>query len=430
MNILNIIAKKRDKLELSDEEILYFINGVTDGSIPEYQISALLMAIVLNGMNDREVFSLTKCMTESGNQIDLSYLGNKTIDKHSTGGVGDKTTLIVAPIVAALGGKIAKMSGRGLGHTGGTIDKLESIPGFKTTLPKEDFLNQVNSIGISVIGQSENLAPADKKLYALRDITATVSAIPLIASSIMSKKLAAGNQSILLDVKVGSGAFMKTNREARKLAQKMVEIGKFNNRNTMALLTNMDKPLGNCIGNQLEVEEAIEILSNKGPRDLRNLCVLISSGMLELISNKTIHDWKPIVEESLANGTALNKFKEFISMQGGDYNAFIALPEAKFKLDIISKKAGYIEKMNAEQMGNAAMELGAGRKKLSDIIDPAAGIRLYVKPGKMIKEGDKIATLYSNNESTLSIAKTIFEEAVFYSDNPIRQKPLLIDIVK
>lgn len=430
MEILEIIAHKRDGLELTDQEIQFFIDGVTDNSLPDYQISALLMAIVINGMNERETVTLTKCMRDSGDTLDLSMFGDKTVDKHSTGGVGDKTTMIIAPIVASLGGIVAKMSGRGLGHTGGTIDKLESIPNFNTSLSTEEFIEQVKKIGVSVVGQTKDLAPADKKLYALRDITATVACVPLIASSVMSKKLAAGNHSILLDVKVGSGAFMKTIEDAKKLANQMVSIGKNCGKNVVALITNMDVPLGNKIGNALEVEEAIEVLNNKGPKDLRETCIALSSYMLMMSMGGTVDEWSQKVSEIISNGKAYQKFEQFVKEQHGDLAAFYSMNPAKYKEEILAENDGYICTMNAEMIGICAMDLGAGRKTLDDSIDPCAGIELHVKPGDFVCKGQKLATFFTNKSETINQAKSNFLNAITIEKiSPVLEKHIL-DIIQ
>ncbi len=429
MNMLEILSKKRDHEVLSEDEIAYFVKGVTDGSIPDYQISALLMAIVLNGMNKEETVLLTKYMTHSGNCLNLSETFEHTVDKHSTGGVGDKTTLIIAPIVAELGAKVAKMSGRGLGHTGGTIDKLESIPGFKTRISNEDFIKQVKNIGVAVVGQTENLAPADKKLYALRDITATVPSIPLIASSIMSKKLAAGNESILLDVKVGDGAFMKTIEDAKDLARCMVDIGTACGKSVRALLTNMNYPLGCAIGNSLEIKEVIEVLQNRGPDDLRSICITLASHMLAMSLGNSTDYWESEICKILKNGKAYNRFETFISSQGGNLIEFNKKEEAKIRYDVTANTTGFIRKMQAEKIGLAAMELGAGRKVITDTIDFEAGIYLHVKPGSKISNGDVLATLYTNNETKLKHAEEIFLSGIQIADKADNLLPLLLDIV-
>lgn len=433
MRMYDIIKKKRDGLELTKEEIEFFINGYTDGSIPDYQASALCMAIYYKGMTADETVALTLAMANSGDMMDLSSIPGETVDKHSTGGVGDKTTLVVAPIAAALGCKVAKMSGRGLGHTGGTVDKLESIPGFKVELPPELFFAQVKSIGLSVIGQSGNLTPADKKLYALRDVTATVESIPLIASSIISKKLAGGSRHIVLDVKCGSGAFMKTPEDAEKLALAMVEIGNKAGRKMTAVITNMDIPLGNYIGNSLEVIEAIQILSGKGCEKLRELCVVLASNMYASCSGKDIDASRKAVEEVIENGAALNKLKEMVSAQGGD-SSLILHPESfeksKYSFEIKSSKDAYICAMDAEKIGISSCMLGAGREKKSDPIDYKAGIVLSKKTGDKVQIGDTIATLYTDKKDSFGSAAELFMSALSFSNEKPAEQRLIYKVIK
>ena len=384
MRMYDIITKKKHGEELTDAEINFFIDGYTKGEIPDYQASSLTMAICLKGMTERETAALTIAMAHSGDTVDLSEFGELSVDKHSTGGVGDKTTLIVAPIVASLGAKVAKMSGRGLGHTGGTVDKLESFPGYDVALDAEKFRRQVREIGIAVIGQSGNLAPADKKLYALRDVTATVDSIPLITSSIMSKKLAAGTHSIVLDVKCGSGAFMSTPEAARELAEGMVKIGKAAGRRVSALITNMDRPLGHAVGNILEVKEALSVLAGNGPLDLTEVCYALAREMAVLALKLTPKEAGAAVENAIKSGRALEKFKEWIAMQGGDtkYIEHVELfPNTRYTLDVISQNGGYITKMNTERIGAVAVMLGAGRATKSDAIDYAAGLMIHKKTG-------------------------------------------------
>ena len=370
MNILDIIDKKRKKEELSDEEIKYVVNSFVSGEVKDYQMSSLLMAIVINDMTNNEIYSLTKHMLNSGSRIDLSMFNN-VVDKHSTGGVGDKTTLIISPIVASCGVKVAKMSGRGLGHTGGTIDKLESIPGFNVNLTKDEFINEINSIGMSVVSQTEDLVIADKKIYALRDVTGTVESIPLIASSIMSKKIACGSKNIVIDLKVGSGALIKNINDARRLANLMVDIGKDNDIKVVCILTNMDIPLGSNIGNALEIKEAMDILLNKKKGFLYDLCVELSSYMVSLGHGISYEDAKDRVINVLENGIAYNKFLEFVSYQNGDINK---LSTALLKCEIKAKKSGYLTKLDAFKLGKIACALGAGRKSKEDKIDYSAGI--------------------------------------------------------
>ena len=391
MNVYEIIDKKKRGLELNQTEIEYLINGYVNNEIPDYQISAWLMAVYFQGMTDRELLALTNCMTKSGEIVDLSSIMGVKVDKHSTGGVGDKVTLVVAPIVAACGGKVAKMSGRGLGFTGGTIDKLEAIPGLKTALAEEDFFNMVNEIGLAVMGQSADIAPADKKLYALRDVTATVDSIPLIASSIMSKKLAAGSDKIVLDVTVGSGAFMKDKENAVQLAEKMVAIGNGAGKKTVAILTNMDVPLGKMVGNNLEVVEAIETLKGRGPEDY-----LAQIGTKEECMKK--------VKRVIADGSALEKLKLMVERQGGD-GSYIENPDqfekAIYQHEIIANNSGYIGKMNTEECGKAAVLLGAGREVKDDPIDMTAGIQFNKKTGDAVKQGDIVAIAYSSSKEKL-----------------------------
>lgn len=419
MRIYDIIEKKRDGGELTKDEIAFVVRGVSDGSIPDYQISALLMAIFLKGMSESETLELTLSMAHSGETADLSEIKGTVADKHSTGGVGDKTSLIAAPIVAALGVKIAKMSGRGLGHTGGTIDKLESIKGFSTTLSGEEFINQVNTIGIAIIGQSKNLVPADKKLYALRDVTATVDSIPLIASSIMSKKLASGAKNIVLDVKTGSGAFMKKLPDSIALAEEMVKIGKGAGRNIVALITDMDKPLGNYIGNNLEIKEVIEVLKGGGPEDLKEESFAIAANMVSLAKGTEPEETLTLVKGTVADGSAFKKFKEFVAAQGGDVTYIDnpeKFPKAKFAREIRAIKDGFISHMQTEDIGICASLLGAGRTKADDKIDFSAGIILSKKTGDFVRAGEVIATLYTNDESSLENAKNKYLSAISYSE--------------
>ena len=404
MNVYEIIDKKKRGLELNQTEIEYLINGYVNNEIPDYQISAWLMAVYFQGMTDRELLALTNCMTKSGEIVDLSNIMGVKVDKHSTGGVGDKVTLVVAPIVAACGGKVAKMSGRGLGFTGGTIDKLEAIPGLKTALAEEDFFNMVNEIGLAVMGQSADIAPADKKLYALRDVTATVDSIPLIASSIMSKKLAAGSDKIVLDVTVGSGAFMKDKENAVQLAEKMVAIGNGAGKKTVAILTNMDVPLGKMVGNNLEVVEAIETLKGRGPEDLLAVVVEIASTMLYLAQIGTKEECMKKVKRVIADGSALEKLKLMVERQGGD-GSYIENPDqfekAIYQHEIIANNSGYIGKMNTEECGKAAVLLGAGREVKDDPIDMTAGIQFNKKTGDVVKQGDIVAIAYSSSKEKL-----------------------------
>lgn len=425
MNMYNILEKKKNNLELSKEEIEFAVNNYTNGNVPDYQMSALLMAICINGMSDNEIFNLTNCMIDSGDKIDLSSLTN-TVDKHSTGGVGDKTTLIIGPIVACLNCKVAKMSGRSLGHTGGTIDKLESIEGFKTKLSKEEFFNQVNEIGIALISQTENVAPADKKIYALRDVTATVESIPLIASSIMSKKIASGAQNLVIDVKVGSGAFMKDKKSAKELATKIVSIGKNAGINTLAVLTNMDIPLGNNIGNALEVQEAIEVLKNKGPKDLREVCIKLATYMNAITNKIDIKTSFNQVVEVLQTGKAYNKFLELIKCQGGNIESIYK--QSLHKHEIYSDLDGYITNMNTESIGKISGLLGAGRLTKEDDIDYTAGIILNKKTTDYVSKGELLATLYSSKIKEFSVLETQYKNSLVISSEKVEYN-LIIDVV-
>ena len=433
MRMYDIILKKRANLPLTDEEIRFVIDGYVKGEIPDYQVSALLMTIVFNGMNARELGTLTLAMAQSGNMVDLSNIDGITVDKHSTGGVGDKTTLIIAPLVAACGGKVAKMSGRGLGHTGGTIDKMESIPNLKVSLEQDAFINQVNKIGLAVIGQSEGLAPADKKLYALRDVTGTVDSIPLIASSVMSKKLASGAQAILLDVKVGSGAFMKNIEDARELAKAMVDIGKENGRSVKAILTDMDRPLGHAIGNALEIREVIDTLKGHGPEDLTHECIIMAAHMLVL---SHICDYETVlsrVQEALDSGAALERLRMMIDAQDGDSRVIddeSLLAIGKFTYDVTAPQDGYITHMNTEQCGIASVMLGAGRTVKDGPIDYSAGILMHKKTGDSVTVGECIATLYASDESLLSNAAKTYLEAITFGETAPIMADTILDIVE
>jgi len=432
MRIYDIIEKKKRSEALSEAEIRYFANGVSNGEIPDYQAAALLMAICLRGMNEEETFFLTAAIAESGEQIDLSAFGEHTADKHSSGGVGDKTTLILAPIAASCGVIMAKMSGRGLGHTGGTVDKLESIPGYRTTLSPEEFCALVKKNGIAVIGQSGNLAPADKKLYALRDVTATIDSIPLIASSIMGKKLAAGSKTIVLDVKYGSGGFMKTPEQATALAETMVRIGKKYGRRVAALITNMDVPLGNAVGNALEIKEAIEILQGGGCPALRTLCLSLAGTIVRLSLGLSEEEAMRRVTEALDSGKAFETFCRWVGGQGGDVSVCKnpdLLPKAPFSLDVKAEKSGYIFRMNAELVGESCVLLGAGRQTKEDVLDLGAGIILHKKAGDTVTEGDRIATLYASDKARLENARSLFLSAVTYAEEPRKMQPLIYKII-
>ena len=432
MRIYDIIAKKRDGYDLSDEEIAFFVCELTKGNIKDYQATALLMAIYIRGMSDREMITLTKEMAISGDTLDLNELGI-TADKHSTGGVGDKTTLVVTPIVASLGINVAKMSGRGLGHTGGTVDKLESIDGFKVSLTPEEFISQVKKVGIAVVGQSGQLAPADKIIYSLRDATATVGSVPLIASSIMSKKLAAGSKTIVLDVKYGSGTFMKTTEAAEDLSRKMVDIGKAAGRNMAAVISDMDTPLGRNIGNALEIKEAIDTLKGNGPDDLKEVCLTLAANIIALSLGTDQESARKQAEAALDSGKAYEKFREFISAQGGNIeviNNTDLLPKAEIVYDVLAPNSGYITNMQAETIGSASVVLGAGREKKDDIIDYSAGIVLYKKTGDKIAKGEKIAEFHLNDKCRLPQAEKMFLSAVTISDKDPEKQKLIYNVIR
>lgn len=429
MRMYEIIEKKRDGLELSLDEINFFITEYCNNNVPDYQAAALLMAIFLMSMNERETADLTNVMANSGDRINLSSIPGIKVDKHSTGGVGDKTTLILAPIVAACGIPVAKMSGRGLGHTGGTIDKLESIPGFNTSLSTEQFIDNVKSIGISIAGQTGNLAPADKKIYALRDVTATVNNISLIASSIMSKKLASGADRIVLDVKTGSGAFMKTFEDSVELAKAMVKIGRNTGRKTVAVVTDMDIPLGYAVGNSLEIIEAIDTLKNKGPEDLKDVSFELAARMLELSGIGNLEECRERVVDAVESGRALMKFAELIENQGGNkevINDYTLFPQPVYKMSYICEKPGFIHSMKTDKIGMASLVLGAGRETKDSKIDYSAGIMFSKKTGDRVEVGDCVAVLYTNREETLSQAVSLLNEAVVISELPHEKKTLIL----
>ena len=421
MRMYDIIEKKKNKLNLTKEEIEFFVNGYVNNLIPDYQVSSLLMAIVLNGMNDSEVTNLTLAMANSGDKLNLNF---NAVDKHSTGGVGDKTTLIITPIVACLDCKVAKMSGKGLGYTGGTIDKLESIPGFKVQLADDKFIKQINDINLSIISQTKNIAPADKKIYALRDVTATVESIPLIASSIMSKKIASGAKNLVLDIKVGSGAFMKNVDDATKLGQTMVNIGKNSSINTVAILSNMNEPLGNNIGNNLEVLEAIEVLKNNGPKDLTDICIELATYMVSITKNITYEEAKTKVTEVLNSGEALDKFYQLVKYQGGDISKLNH--NSKYEYKVYSKKSGYVTKMDTAKIGKISCMLGAGRTKKEDIIDYNAGIVLNKKINDYVNTNDLLCTLYTDKEIDLS---NEYLDSIEISDNTVDNN-LILGVIK
>lgn len=429
----DIIHKKRNGGELSEEEIRFFIEGYTDESIPDYQAAALCMAVYFRGMTPKETSILTLAMAESGDQIDLGGIEGFTVDKHSTGGVGDKTSLIVVPIVASCGGKVAKMSGRGLGHTGGTVDKLESIPGFRTELNPDDFIKQVNGIGLCIVGQTGELAPADKKLYALRDVTATVESIALIASSIMSKKLAAGSKGIVLDVKTGSGAFMKTVEESENLAKEMVAIGKSAGRSVTAVITNMDIPLGDSVGNSLEVIEAIKTLKGEGKSDLTEVCLTLAAQMLSMVTGEDEKTCYSMAKGAIDNGLAINKLREMISAQGGNANVvddYSLFKQPKYTAEIFSECDGFIEHTDAEKIGIASVILGAGREKKGDPIDPSAGIVLKKKTGDYVKKGEPLAVFYTDDEGKIEGAKQEFLDAFTFGNERTQPQKLIYKIIK
>lgn len=428
MRMYDIIEKKKLGKPLSKEEIEFFVNGYVAGSIPDYQVSALLMAICFQGMTEQETADLTICMANSGEKVDLSSVPGVKVDKHSTGGVGDKTSLIVAPMVASLGVHVAKMSGRGLGHTGGTIDKMESIPGMQISISRERFLEIVRKVGFSIVGQSGNLVPADKKLYALRDVTGTVESIPLIASSIMSKKIAAGSDCILLDVKTGSGAFMKTVDDSVKLAQAMVSIGEKAGRKTVALITDMDEPLGLAIGNSLEIAEVCQTLKGHGPKDLTDICIALASNMLFLAGKGELESCCTMAQNSISDGSAFQKLKEMVAAQGGDVSVLDdpnQFSQAKIHFDVAAEKSGYLYSVNTEQCGIASMELGAGREKKEDTIDYSAGIILHKKIGDFVKAGEPIATLYSSTEDLCRTAECTLQKAIDIREEKPSRKPLV-----
>lgn len=429
MRMYDVILKKRQGIELSDKEIQWLIRGYVEGNIPDYQMSAFLMAVMFKGMTTKELGTFTMAMAHSGDMVNLSDIKGIKVDKHSTGGVGDKTTLVIASLVAACGGVVAKMSGRGLGHTGGTIDKMESIPGLKTELSEEAFRNQVNNIGVAVIGQSSNIAPADKKIYALRDVTATVDSIPLIASSIMSKKLASGADAILLDVKVGSGAFMKSLDEAHTLAQTMVDIGRENKRIVKAVITDMDRPLGYAIGNTLEIAEVIQTLRGHGPRDLTEECLVMAAYLLVMSEKGDYDTCYAKVQSALQNGDGLAKLRELIVSQGGDgrvVDNISLLGQSQFTYDIKTSSAGYITHMDTEACGIASVMLGAGRTVKDGPINMTAGIVMHKKTGDSIAEGDVIATLYADDESLFEGAAHAYVQALTIGlEKPVSRDTIL-----
>lgn len=423
MNIIDIIVKKKNKEILTYDEIKYTVDNFISGEVKDYQMSSLLMAIVLNGMNEEEIFNLTKIMLDSGDKIDLSKINGIKVDKHSTGGVGDKTTLVVGPLAAACGVPIAKMSGKGLGFTGGTIDKLESIKGFNTNISEERFINQVNDIGISLVSQSGNLVPADKKIYALRDVTGTTESIPLIASSIMSKKLASGADKIVLDVKVGRGAFMKTIEDAKKLSETMIKIGNNFGKEVVALITNMDYPLGYTIGNAIEVKEAIDTLDSKGEERFTKLCLVLASYMVSIGKEISVEDALDMVTEKLNNKEALNKFKELVKSQDGDIDS-ISL--SKESIDLISKEDGYITDINPIVLAEFINKLGAGRQSKDDIINYGVGVKLNKQINEKVSVGDKLLTIICDEKIDINELYSAFKISNEKMDNP----KIIFDVVK
>ena len=432
MNIYEILTAKKRGLPLSDEAIDFFVDGFVRGEIADYQASALLMAICINGMNDAETFALTRAMIASGDTVDLSPLGQSVCDKHSTGGVGDKVSLVLLPLVAACGLTVAKMSGRGLGHTGGTIDKLESIEGFDTALSRERFLSVARKTGFAITGQSEGLVPADKLLYALRDVTATVDSIPLIASSIMSKKIASGADVIVLDVKVGSGAFCKTEAEAKRLADTMIGLGKRAGKKVAALLTDMNTPLGNTIGNALELKEAIATLKGEGPDDLKDLCLTIAQTILHLAGKGDRNRCRRDALRALQDGSALEILRKTVSEQGGNVAQIDnpdLLPQCRYKQEVFAARSGYIVETDAERYGTAALLLGAGRRKKSDSVDHGAGIVLHKKLGDAVHAGESLATMYASDPALFAEAETTLLQATVLGDRPPCPTPVVLQTV-
>ena len=433
MNILDIIAKKRDKQVLTKEEIEYFVQGYTKGEITDYQAAALVMAIFINGMNDQETTDLTLSMAYSGKVLDLSTLNATIVDKHSTGGVGDKVSLILLPLISSLGVPVAKMSGRGLGFTGGTIDKLEAIPGYKTGIDIESFINNVKEIGISIISQTLDLAPADKKLYALRDTISCVENIPLIASSIMSKKIASGAQKIVLEVTVGKGAFMNNIDDAKKLADTMIKIGKLAGRETVCVLTNMDEPLGYAVGNSLEVIEAVKFLKGDMPEDLKEVIFALGSQMIYLAGKgDNLEENKSKMLENIKNGKAYNKFIELVEKQGGDSSYIENLekfPKAKYIEPVCSETSGYIYEINAKDVGKVAGSLGAGRERKEDSIDFSVGIVLEKKVSDRVEKGDSLAYVYANDKEKLEIAINSLKQIIKISEKEVAKEPVIREIL-
>jgi pyrimidine-nucleoside phosphorylase len=433
MRAVDIIIKKRDKLTLTEDEINFFVRGLTDGSIPDYQVSAWLMAVLLNGMSDEETASLTLAMAQTGEVLDLTDIAPIVVDKHSTGGVGDKTTLVIGPIVAACDLPVGKMSGRGLGFSGGTLDKLESIPGFRVDLSKSEFLDQLGKHGIVIAGQSADLAPADGKLYALRDVTGTVSSIPLIASSVMSKKIAAGAHAIVLDVKVGNGAFMKEIPQAKKLAEQMVAIGHLSGRKVRAVISDMNQPLGMAVGNAVELIEAVNTLNGEAPADFKEHCLMIASHML-LLGEKApdLDTARRLAEKTLADGSAWQKFRELVKVQGGDVEYIDhpeKIPSAPYRLEVRAERSGYLTQVHAQQIGETAVELGAGRMKKTDLIDLSVGILVKVKVGDFVEKGTVLFEVLAQNESAAINAAARLQDALYWSDDKVDPLPLFYEVI-
>ena len=433
MRMYDLIQKKRDGGELSEQEIRWIIESYSAGQIPDYQVAALCMAIYFRGMNLEETAALTFAVRDSGECMDFSEINGLRVDKHSTGGVGDKTSLVVAPIVASCGVKVAKMSGRGLGHTGGTIDKLEAIPGFRTDIPIDEFKAIVNDVGIAIVGQNATLAPADKLLYALRDVTATVDSLPLIVSSIMGKKLAADDDCIVLDVKTGSGSFMKTLEKSRELARWMVEIGKRAGKRVRALITDMGTPLGYAIGNSLEVIEAIETLNGNGPQDLTELCIALAAHILVLAEKGTYEECEKMAKDAISSGAGLETFAKMVRAQGGDAEWILhpeKFPAAKYSKVVLATQSGYISSVDTENYGVASLLLGAGRNTKEDVIDPTAGLYLKAKTGDFVNVGDPIAVMYSDKESGFAAAEKRLLDATIITQTPPEKLPLILDVIE
>jgi pyrimidine-nucleoside phosphorylase len=433
MQFVDVIARKRDGQALSREDINLFVQGVTDGSIPDYQASALLMAIVIRGMSDEETASLTEAMAGSGDRVDLSSIPGRKVGKHSTGGVGDKVSIVLAPLAAACGVTMPKMSGRGLGHTGGTLDKLESIPGFRVNIPIDEFRRLLADVGTAIVGQTPSLAPADKKLYALRDVTATIESVPLISASVMSKKLAEGSDALVLDVKCGRGAFMKSEAAARELARSLVAIGTRAGVQTEAFITAMDAPLGRAVGNALEIIECIELLRGQGPEDLSELIVALATRVLVLAGGHTEQSAAGAVRAALASGAALERFRAVIERQGGDVRVvddYGRLPPATHRFEVLASQSGYVASLQADLVGRASMALGAGRQRVEDRIDHGAGVLIVRRPGEPVRAGETVLELLYNDDRGLAQAQALAAEAIGISDAPPDLRPLVLDSIR